>query len=47
MINRILLGLYTHTTKLSIGQWEELEETVALLDSRELTGALIREIIGR
>lgn len=47
MINRILLWVYTHTTELSIGQQEELEESLAMLNSRELTGALLKEIIGR
>lgn len=47
MLNRILLWVYTHTTGLSIGQMEELEETLCLLDDRELTGALLREIVRR
>lgn len=47
MINRILLWIYTHTTELSIGQMEELDEAICLLDDRELTGALLREIVRR
>lgn len=47
MINRILLWIYTHTTELSIGQMEELEETEDMINNPKLTVALIREIIGR